>query len=301
VILPMRGEAEMAKIPVGETVASAYGFALRNFLVVLGVIWVPFTIVGVAGYFLLPPYLAAMRNMIAGGDPRAMGSGSLFLMSFALIVLLCFNMMYVGIARLALGVRKGSVFYYFSADRAFWRLLGAYFVFFLIMLGMIVAATMIARVLAAAGVGFPVVITGLIIVCLIVFVGTRMMFLSAPVTVAEGRRVVSRSWSLTRGNFWRIFAVLLAIVIPLMIVQMILETVVVAFMHLPTAPPQGATPAQVAEYLQSTDAQFFAIFPLVFVMGLMMYGLIAGLMVSASAFAYRALVPPAEGIAAEFV
>jgi hypothetical protein len=47
----------------------------------------------------------------------------------------------------------------------------------------------------------------------------RLGFLLAPITVAENRISFERGWMLTKGNFWRISAVLFAVTLPVFAVE----------------------------------------------------------------------------------
>jgi hypothetical protein len=130
----------------------------------------------------------------------------------------------------------------------------------------------------------------------------RLSFLIAPVAVADGRISLIRAWLLTKGNFWRIFAVLLSVFIPLLIVEF---GYLYAMYGGNLIPPLGTpvTPDAVAQWQQHqqqamlaaterTQHYWYISYPLWLLFGLILYGLFAGI----SAFAYRALIPeqPAE-------
>lgn len=134
----------------------------------------------------------------------------------------------------------------------------------------------------------------------------RFSFLMTPVVVVENRMGLGRAWSLGKGNFWRMFLILLAILVPIFAIEM---TFMFGFLFQglpPTAPP-GASPAQ----LQATQAAaqawsaamtarmghyWYITYPFFIVFGLLFSGLIVG----AQAFAYRALVPDHENAAEAF-
>ena len=62
-----------------------------------------------------------------------------------------------------------------------------------------------------------------------IFAVLRLGFLLTPVVVAENRISLRRPWELSRGNFWRIFAIALAIVIPLALLAFLLMLLVVGW------------------------------------------------------------------------
>ena len=296
----------MTKIPVGKTIAYAYGFTFGNFLTVLGLSWVPLAIMAVAAYFALPAYFEGLRAALATGDPTRVysGFGSMFL--FGIVALMGFIMIYVGVARQALGLRTGPALFYFSLDAAFWRLLGAYLLagllafsaMFLVAFGMTIAAVAFLGQGAGEAILVAALIPVMVFLCLI-YLFLRLMFFQAAVAVAEGERIVRRSWSLSKGNFWRIFAVLLAIVVPLFIVQFAVQ--IAFFSSLMIAPPpRDAGPEAAAAFMAQLGTQFAGLLPFLAPIAAIFYAAFIGLITSASAFAYRSLVPAAEGTAEAF-
>ena len=290
----------MTKIPMARTIERAYGFTFGHFLSVIGLAWLPLLIVGIGAYFLVPPYLAAVQNVLVNRDPSAIvGSyGYVFLMM--LIVIACFNMVYVAIARQVLGLRTGPAWFYFSLDSAFWRLLGAYLLMLLLIIGVTFLGAAIAGIMSVAAGAAIGGLSFFLVLLLFFYLMLRLMFFMVPVSVAEGRRVLRRSWSLSSGNFWRIFVVLLAFMVPFFIVEIILESVLFVSLAASSPPPQGSDPTQMMAYLMGLGARVYALWPILGPMLLVLYALIISLMVSAASFAYRALVPATEGIAEEF-
>jgi hypothetical protein len=288
----------MTKIPVGKTIAYAYGFTFGNFLTVLGLSWAPLAVTAVLAYFALPAYFTGMAAIVTTGDASAFfaASGLMFLLFVAGFA--GFIMIYVAIARQALGLRTGPAFFYFSLDAAFWRLLLAYLVTIAIAFGLVIALTVITGI--AAVIFAPLAVLVPIVAILgAVYVLLRLTFLQAPVAVAEERQVISRSWSLGRGNFWRIFAVLLAIMIPLSLVQGIVQ--ISLFSSLDIVPPAGEPgPEEIAAFIAQLMGQLSGLLPLLVPIAIVFYAAMISMIVSASAFAYRSLVPAPEGTAAEF-
>src|SRR5215510_9262610 len=126
----------MTKIPVGKTIAYAYGFTFGNFLTVLGLSWVPLVIMSVVAYFTIPAYFEGLQTMLTTGDTGALLAGFGLMSLFFVVMLVSFIMVYVAIARQALGLRSGPAFFYFSLDAAFWRLLLGFLLSFLIIGGL---------------------------------------------------------------------------------------------------------------------------------------------------------------------
>ncbi len=210
----------MAKIPVEHTISSAYSFAFRNILTVIGIAWFPFALViaiGAGLVLLMVPGLAA-----PGGPSPAAIAGLIAVAPLIVVAYVVANaMVVVGIMRRALGLSSGPVFAYFSLAAPVWRLLGAtILVGLIVFVAVAVEAGVIAAVIIAASngnsglLGFLSAIL-IIAACLwTIYFMVRLSFFLPAVVVAEERIGIGRSWELGKGNFWRIFVVWLAIAIP---------------------------------------------------------------------------------------
>jgi hypothetical protein len=108
---------------------------------------------------------------------------------------------------------------------------------------------------------------------------------------------VARAWHLSAGNFWRAFLIILAIMLPLSIIQYAFEVALVGF------PPVGRgmskEAAQAAEMtwriaeLNALASRWYLSLPLTGVLMLFQFG--AGC--AAQAFAYRALTEESAPVA----
>ena len=72
-----------------------------------------------------------------------------------------------------------------------------------------------------------------------VFVLVRLA-LVLPITVLEGRYKFDQSWSLTRGNFWRLVGLWLVVLIPVLIILAIFNALTSPFAGLGTAASKKA-------------------------------------------------------------
>jgi len=302
----------MEKIPVGQTISHAYSYLFKNFLTIIGVMWLPVAVIGV-GAFLM--------GMVSGDFSRALvaassGAGSTeiarnwyLLLPFYVFAFLLFATQMEGLTRYALGLRQGPPYFYFSLGKPVWRLAGTFLLFFLLMLAIfvvfVVGGILIGIVVAAmtgvkpgtpptgstaAATGLSVVLIGLVAYCAFIYWAVRQSFLLTPTVVAEERIGLGRAWKLGRGNFWRMLVIFIAIAGPIGLIG-----VVVMFTFLmPGLPPtaaQGATPDQIAAwnaaYFQRIQGYWYVLVPAYFLFLAVFYGLIC----SAQAFAYRSLVP----------
>ena len=286
----------MGKIPVGKTIAYAYSFAFGNILNILGVAWFPYLLIGVGGYFLLMPYLAALQSFLTTQDMSGLAGSLLLLPVFVLLCVVCMSMVTVEVVREALGMDPGRKFFYFSLDKPVWRLIGGYLLVILILIGLGIAGAIMLGILAfiagmadATAAGVVSGVGGIIFVLAMILIGVRLVFLLPAVVVAENHVSIKRGYHLTYGNFWRIVGVILAIVIPIAVVQSAIQMVVFGpdFMAMNIMPSDS--PEEMAAKLQMLQTQLksglLIMVPIWVVVSIINLGLTAG----AGAFAYRAL------------
>jgi hypothetical protein len=67
-----------------------------------------------------------------------------------------------------------------------------------------------------------------------------------------------------------------------------------------TPPPEGASPAETAAFMAQMATEIVGALPYLVPIAIVFYAAMIAMIVSASAFAYRSLVPAPEGTAAEF-
>ncbi len=294
----------MTRIPVGATIAHAYRFAFGSFVRILAVVWTTWLAMVVLSIVMMRTTMA-FSIAIAARDFHALGGALILLIPFYLLVLLLMFMQISGIARLALGLLPTPLYFYFSLDRGVWRLIGKSLLAIVIMIVAYVALVIAGIFMAAAarllggGTGVLTALAAaivLIIGILAYFYGVmRLTFFLTPVVLAEERSGLKRAWALGRSNFWRAFAVLLAIFLPVMVLEF-------AWLFgpwgpgLPPAPPMPATPALLAahnaamaqwnEQLMGTIyGAWYITIPVFLLVTILFYGA----MVGAQCFAYRAL------------
>jgi hypothetical protein len=300
----------MDKIPVGATIGHAYSYLFKNFLTIIGIMWLPFAILAV-GAFL---FGMASGDFLKAITEASTGTANFarvwyLLLPFYVFAFMLFFIQMDGLTRHALGLRQAPIYFYFSLGKPIWRLAGAFLLFFLLMIAIVVVfaigGILIGMVVASAtGVapgtppaksasftlGLAVVGIGAVAYCAFIYWIMRQSFLLTPVVVAEERIGLGRAWKLGRGNFWRMLVITLAIVGPIALIF-----IVVMFKFLmPGLPPtaaQGATADQIAAwnsaYLARVHGYRYVLLPGYFVLLIVFYGLWC----SAQAFAYRSLVP----------
>ena len=294
----------MTKIPVGATIVQAYRFAFGNFVRILAVVWAAWLVVAVLGFVMMRTTMTFSTAM-AVRDFHAVGNMLALLIPFYLVALLLMFVQISGIARLALGRLPTPLYFYFSLDRGVWRLIGKSLLAIVIMIAAYVILVVTGIVVAAAarllGGGTGVLMALVAAIALIVgilayFYGAvRLTFFLTPVVLAEEQSGLKRAWALGRGNFWRAFAVLLAIFLPVVVLEF-------AWLlgpwgpGLPPAPSMPATAAQLAahntamaqwnEQLMGTIyGAWYITAPVFLLITILFYGA----MVGAQCFAYRAV------------
>jgi hypothetical protein len=315
------------KIPVGATIARAYGFAFGNFFTNFGAIWIPQLILLGSTFLLLPHFMAMQAHMVhmtppAPGHPPDLNAAKLvlqsnlrvlaaegpYLLSWFAALFVSVTSMMAALSREALGLRKGSVLLAFPFGPTFLRLTAAYLLLAIIAIALYIL-TFIAGIvfgaligLVAASVASSPFVVGIAVIVVIfayigamIFVMTRLSYLVAPVAAAEKRISIGRSWTLTQGNFWRIVLIVLSVLLPLFAVEVafIAWAFGTDFFRLPF----GKTPAEIEAWSQHMRALNQALaerqqhYWYVSYPAFLVLGVVTyGLFAGLSAFAYRALV-----------
>jgi hypothetical protein len=217
------------QLPVLETIRQAYGFTFNHLGAIIGVIWLPMVLATVSGFFVTQQYSGAIQAAMATDNAAAAGPAVLALMFYLLVKLLLTAMMYVPVAQLALGQRQGGAMLHFSFGALEWRMFRTLFglVLFLIppgLLLMMVGQNLLAGGTGASGVrllaaelAFFLLYGGL------VYVTVRIAALLVPVVVAEDKPALTRSWTLSSQNFWRLLGVIVGTVGPVVLVTAAIE------------------------------------------------------------------------------
>jgi hypothetical protein len=223
----------MRRIPVGDTISKAYGFAFSNFLSIFGIAWLPYLAAGLV--------VAGLVFRVAPDLPQDLMQGNLdpFVMLrlapiFGLVGILLFFvdcMVIAGVQNKALGHRPRPVFIYFSLGAPVWRMVAAFFLAWLVIAvigGLTIAATAVIWSavwrLNPPYLAIVRVLAILAAACWFVYMCVRLTFLLPAVVVAEKRVGLGRAWELGSGNFWRIFVVVIAVFLPVVIGFTILES-----------------------------------------------------------------------------
>lgn len=310
----------MSKIPVGRTIGLSYAFVFGDFLPLLGLLWLPLLLTGVAAYFVVLPMYQHMPDLLDAiarnpHDPQAIQpemaatfrwSGLFDLFSLAILAVIA-----VGVTREALGLRKGPRFVYFSFGMDEFLIIAGYFVILALMIVGVIALAIVAgiagavgaAVFASGGGSHPgsmigpgialVILLGLLVEFAFIYVFVRLSYLMIPVTVAEHEFGVFRSWHLTKGNFWRIFVISLAVMLPLVIVEFVALIFVYGPVIVDVAHAAQKTPGDVPHVMARFMRGFGTVLPYVWGVSFILSPIIYGLWLAPAAFAYRALVPPA--------
>jgi hypothetical protein len=318
----------MGKIPVLQTITETYAFAFRRYFPILGVIWLPFLLIGAAAYYILLPALTVMVKVLAEIAQHALQNpqtpylppsiwsmmGGTFLFEFIALVIIC--VVAVGITKEALDLRRGPRFVYLAVGKSELLVIGGMFTILALYLVSIVVVGIVGGIAgaiigtamlgssgahvdpAAQAESVVVVVRWLTILFYLVFFYfvVRLTFFLVPISTAEGRFGVWRSWALTKGNFWRIVGVILGTFLPITILSYALWYFVFGpalfqSMWTPQVHPEVAA-AQLGAQLQMFMhyALYFGIYALLFA------PISYGLMFGQSAIAYRAVVgDKAEG------
>ncbi|MEJ1968883.1 MAG: hypothetical protein WDN03_09690 [Rhizomicrobium sp.] len=281
----------MNKIPVGQTIRFAYAFTFGEIGTVLGLTWIPTLASTIVGYFAARSYLAMADSLQSGTPPP--DAQALLPLPLAVLSLFLAAMIGVALVRQVLGLRKGPAIAHFALGmeelRVFAGFVGVYLalILFLFALAAVVAgfAALGGATPLAAGITAFAVFAGFL---LVIYALVRLGYLLVPAAVADGHFGLSQSWQLTGGNFWRIVAVLLATLLPLMVVLVIGEAIIMG----PAPAPASAPPADVAGLLRAWTDQMHTMqphLPALMGLNLVLAPLGYSLLFAPAAFVYRVL------------
>jgi len=279
----------MNKISVWNTIRFAYAFTFGDIGTIIGLIWLPTLLIAVLQFL---PY--ALGTQAPDPDPGTAAPAALANLAFFAGGLILYAMNAVSVMRQALGLRHGGATIHFSLGWPEWRMLGANLLCALIlgsMLlvylgGMVFATTMVKGMTAPVAIGALLYMVGGM--CVLVYIGLRLVILVAPVVVAEDKVDLARSWTLTAGNFWRILAVMLAVSLPLLAIQAA-ATIAIGGPQLfaPLPAGQDAMVAALNLRMVALDGHMPALIGLFLILAPFNFGLT----LAAEAAIYRAIVP----------
>jgi len=216
----------MKKIPVGATIAHAYRFAFGHGLEVLKAIWLPL-LAQLAVALLLTRRMAVFMTAMQAHDPSAVNLFGPLLLLFPLAVIFFFAQ-FTAATEVALG-RPSQTWFAFHFDKPMWRLLGGFLAAVLVVAVAALVALIALGVVAFAlnlampgskllGALVPLVGT-LVFLCVVAFTGIRFLFLLAPINISEQQLGLRQAWELSAGHFWRLLLIVLAITIPVAIIN----------------------------------------------------------------------------------
>lgn len=275
------------KLPVGRTIIDAYGFTFGQLGTIIGLIWFPMVISALLSF--LPEIAGATGE---AGTPNA-GTSAIEGLALMLLSFLLLAIMFAAVTRQALGLRQGPATFHFALGQPEFRVYGALLLLYFLV---IIAAVVVVVAQNFGGpAGLIARVAGLPAMLLILYAVIRLGFLVVPAIVVENRVDFARVWSLTGGNFWRIFLVILGIAVPLWLVDIVSIFALMGREIMAALPPPGtADPQVVQKHLTDLYEIFGRHNPELMGIYLILAPFTVGLFLSASASAYRALAGPAQ-------
>jgi ABC-type uncharacterized transport system permease subunit len=276
----------MTRLSIAGAIRFAYGFVFTQIGAIIGLVWLPLVLVAILQFL---PY--AIGTAFPGGDPAEQGSAAALNLAFSTAALMLYAMNFVAVTRQALGVRQGSASIHFALGWPECRMFAAIVICGLMLVASLAIYVMIGTGLFAAArtVPFLNVVAGIYVVlglCAVVWLALRLFFLVPPVVVIEERVDFVRAFALSRGNFWRILAVVLAVSVPILVVQ---TAAIVAIVGPGVFAPLPDNPDIVGIALQARVAMVDRHMASMIGLALVLAPFSLGLTLGASSFAYRAL------------
>jgi hypothetical protein len=198
----------------------------------------------------------------------------------------------VAVTRQALGLRQGAASLHFALGWPEWRMFTAIVICGLILVVAIGVYVIVGTALLAAVQSTPMALVAAVYsvagLFAVAWLMLRLGFLLPAIVVVEERVDLVRAWMLSRRNFWRIFAVFLAVTLPVLLVQAVAVAAIVGpglFAPL----PENSTSATAAlqDRMAMLDRHMAEMIGLTLVLAPFSLGLTLG----ASSWSYRALAP----------
>jgi len=269
-------------MPVVATLRDAYSFTLTHLGSVIGLIWVPMVLLTVMGFFSSQRYYNTTIEALASNNAEQIWSSLLMWLAYLIAALLLQAVMYAAVTQLALGLRSGPVWAHFAFGQAEWRMFRALLAFTGLMFPFFLFGSALVNVVvlqaAPAAPAALLIFYGLILAAI-----ARFFVLLPAISATESGPLLRRAWMLTAGNFWRLLAVLLAIIVPLFIFAILLMVPVAQ--RLPPLPTGGSPQVQQLAMLTWLRQALPFLWGLLFLIWPLVMGLFAG----ASVSAWRAL------------
>jgi hypothetical protein len=282
----------MTRLSVAETIRFAYSFTFQQIGTIIGLVWLPLVLIAILQFL---PY--AIGTAYPGTDASDQSRAAALNLAFFTGALALYGMNWVVVTRQALGLRKGTATFHFALGWPEWRMFTA-----IVMCGLaLVASTaiylIVGRDLFAAARAVPLlgVAGGIYVVvglCGVAWLAVRFMTLLPPIIVVDERVDFGRAWVLSRGNFWRILAVMIAVTLPLLLIQIIATAIILGpdiFAPLP------GNPDVMAAALQARAAMLDHHMATLIGLALVLAPFSLGLTLGACAYMYRSLAGDRSG------
>jgi hypothetical protein len=280
----------MTKLPVADAIRFAYGFAFGQIGAIIGLVWLPLVILAILQFL---PYAIGTAYAPGSTAPTEVAGTAVLNLAFSAAALVLYAMNCVAVTRQALGLRQGAASLHFTLGRPEWRMFAAIVICGLLLVSAVGAYVMIGTAIVPAAQhapGFAIlaafyVAAGL---CAVAWLAMRFIFLLAPIVVVEERVDLVRAWMLSRKNSWRVLAVVLAVTVPLLLVQSAALAAIVGPGLFASLPDNAAAAAAA---LQQRLALFDRHMPSMIGLALVLAPFSLGLTLGAASFSYRALAP----------
>jgi hypothetical protein len=272
----------MRHVPVIATIRDAYFFTVTHLGGIIGLIWVPMVLATVMGFFSFQRYYADFSDALVSSNAAALAPSLLMMLCYLIAALLLQAIMYVAVVQMALGARTAPAIAHFAFGHLEWRMFRGFLAFIGICLMLAVPVFVLGgAALKAAGMQADPAQMGLVLYAVIALAMPRFFALLPAIVVGEKSPVLRRAWMLSAGNFWRLLAILAAILGPIFILFNLLDMALMGHGAALTGGEQ--------EQMRQAVARARDVLPLISGLGFLISPLIVGLFAGASVSAWRAL------------
>ncbi len=301
----------MGKVAVGRTLSETLSFVFGRYPSLLGAAWIPLLVICVVYYFAILPlarevFALARQGALhpsASGMPPDFGASMRFFPLANLAALIVPAWMNIAVTKAALGLPRRFPAAYVEFGNDEFRMIAANLIVMALVYAAVLAVVIVGAIVVAIGAALVsggaihsangggsyalliglAVIAGVAVLCAFIYLAVRVTFFLAPVTVMEKKVAVARSWELSRGNFWRIFAIIIALIFLILGLEIALCLVIVVPSIFAVAHAGSHDPVVALKTL-------LPFLPLLLLFAVLILPLFFGLQMAPAAFAYRALM-----------
>jgi len=288
----------MKQIPVMETIANTYRFTFLHAGTVVGLVWLPVLILTIADYFTAGPFMAGLADVLETRDMAQFGPILLERLAFTVGQFVLLSVIAAAIGRELLRPLERPLFLKVSLSGVELRIAAAQIALALLTLTLVVVSMFVGAVIAQLVGGGPqspslAILPVALLAPAIIYIMVRLGSFVVPAAVTGDGLGIEESWKLAQGNVWRLIAVMLAVTVPIILVEHNLQNLVTGAAS--SAPGNASDLAAQMRFMANELRLLLPHLPVLKGVEFLLAPFYYSLICSAPVFAYKALTEGASG------